>query len=150
MYALEGWRGGGRGHGDVHSASVSVVLWLPQCTGFCRTSWKPLESRNSTTVSDNEGTSTWKFPQPSPYSQAAGVVVIPYDKIPNQALPLIHFVLLDGKAIKAIIVPDDCSVPQCHNSAKVDHLSVLLRLLQFVFNSLFLKSSGCYHQYDTI
>ncbi|OWK05443.1 NHLH2, partial [Cervus elaphus hippelaphus] len=43
---------------------------------------------------------------------AAGVVVIPYDKIPNQALPLIHFVLLDGKAIKAIIVPDDCSVPQ--------------------------------------
>ena len=88
-----------------------------------------------------------KSPQPFPYCQAAGVVFIPYDHIPNQAVPLIHFVLLDGKAS---FVPDDCSVPQCHNSAKVDHFSVLLRLLQFVFNSLSPKSSGCYHQYDTI
>ena len=88
-----------------------------------------------------------KSPQPFPYCQAADVVFIPYDHIPNQAVPLIHFVLLDGKAT---FVPDDCSVPQCHNSAKVDHFSVLLRLLQFVFNSLSPKSSGCYHQYDTI
>lgn len=126
----------GRGHGDVHS-----TLWFCDCPGALASAesaeshWR---AEIATTVSANKGLLLEQSPQPSPCCQAAGVVVIPYDHIPNQALPLLHFVLLDGKAT---FVPDDCSVPQRHSSAKVDHFSVLLRLLQSVFNSLSLKSS---------
>lgn len=132
---------------------ICILLWFlwfcdcPSALAFAESAESHWRAEITTQGVPMRGLLPEKSPQPFPYCQAAGVVITPYDHIPSQAVPLIHFVLLDGKAT---FVPDDCSVPQCHNSAKVDHFSVLLRLLQFVFNSLSPKSSGCYHQYDTI